>query len=336
VDAKPGKCQPSLSRNDSFSSETFWIPGKQPMYYIIMTEAERARIEAIGAGDNYERFSDAQMNATLISVDGVDAKTRYAVGVRNRGEGSRRLPPNNYHINFRHDNPWKNVTAININSKYTYLQLVGSAIFRMAGLAAAEGTAVQVRVNGDNLALTDTIPSRMYGTYIHLETIDSDFTENHFPADGGGNIYKASIYPQVADMTYLGTTPADYVERGYTKGTNESENDWSDLFGLTNVLDNEPDATYLEKLEQVIDTEQWIRWYAVQTLIGNNETNLGNGYGDDYQMYCGVLDPRFTLVTYDMDTILGGGDSPASFSDSIWRAVAPHTRTGFITSLTRS
>lgn len=327
VDGTPQQVANMLYQvNDAFATETVWSPGKQPVYYIIMTEAERGRIEDIGDDStNNEQYSDAQMNATFVSVDGVDTKTRYTVGVRNRGEGSRRLPPNNYRVNFRHDRPWKNVTAININSKYTYLQLAGNSIFRLAGLSAANAMAVQVRVNGENLAVTETIPSRMYGTYVHLEAIDGDFTANHFPDDSDGNIYKASIYPQVADLTYLGTNPANYITDGYSKGTNKSENDWTDLFELTNVLENEPDATYLNRLEQVADTDQWIRWYAVQALIGNNETNLGTGYGDDYRMYRGVVDPRFTLVTHDMDTILGNGDSPASVNDSIWRAIAPHT-----------
>ncbi|MEN6309859.1 MAG: CotH kinase family protein, partial [Anaerohalosphaeraceae bacterium] len=313
--------------DDSFASDTTWEKGKQPMYYIIMTEAQRGRLQEIGDGDDNQeqRYSDAQMNATFVSVDGTDTKIRYAVGVRNRGEGTRRIPPNNYRVNFRHDDLWKDVSAININSKYTYLQLMGSVLFQKAGLVAADATAVQVRVNGQNLALTDSIPSRMYGTYVHVEAIDGDFADGHFAGDGEGNIYKASIYPQVADLTYQGTDPADYVDRGYTKGTNESENNWTDLFELTTVLQNEPDATYLQRLPQVVNTDQWIRWYAVQCLIGNNETNLGNGYGDDYRMYRGVVDPRFVLIAHDNDTILGLGDNPASSTASIWQMVAPHT-----------
>jgi len=310
--------------DDSFASDAAWQADKQPTYYIIMTEAERQRLETIGS-DNNERYSDAQMNAAFISVDGIDTRIRYGVGVRNRGEGTRRIPPNNYHVNFRRDHLWKEVSAININSKYTYLQLMGSVLFQKAGLVAADATAVQVRINGENLALTDTIPSRMYGTYVHLEAVDGDFADNHFPDDGEGNIYKASISPQVADLTYRGTNPADYVARGYTKGTNESENNWSDLFELTNVLQNEPDETYLQRLPQVVNTEQWIRWYAAEVLMGNNETNLSTGYGDDYRMYCGINDPRFVLVTHDNDTILGLGDNPASPTASIWQMVAPHT-----------
>ena len=311
--------------NDSFLMETKPKLGKQPVYYMVMTESERGRLAEIGDDGNDEAYSDAQMNATFISSDGVDMKCRYGVGVRNRGESSRKSPPNNYHINFRRDDKWEGVSAININSKYTHLQLAGSTIFQYAGLVGAEAVPVQIRVNGENLAVTDDKPDRMYGTYVRLEAIDSDFAKKHYPDDSGGNTYKASIYPQIADLTYRGTNPADYIARGYSKGTNSSESDWSDLFELTNVLDNEPDNTYLQRLEEVVNTDQWIRWYAVQALIGNKENGLSNGYGDDYRMYSGVIDPRFELVMHDMDTVLGFGDTAANINDSIWLMIASHT-----------
>ena len=307
--------------DDSFAADTAWTAGKQPIYHIIMTEDERGRIEDIGDSSqspSSEQRSNALMNATFISIDGVDTKMRYNVGVRNRGNGTRRSPPNNYRVNFKHDHSWKNVTAINLNSKYTYLQLAGSAIFRLAGLVAAEGTAVQVRVNGSNLAVTDSDPTRMYGTYVRMEVIDRDFAENHFPDDADGNVYSGVSRYHDANLTYLGTDPADYVAAGYSKGTNQSENDWSDLFELTNVLENELEATYLQRIEQIIHTQQWIRWYAVMALIGNQETNLANGSGDDYQMYCGVNDRRFKLIPHDLDTILGYGNTTPDPDASIW------------------
>lgn len=309
--------------DDSYDPDSVWDAEDQPVYYLIMTEAERNRIEVIGAGNSYERYSDAQMNATFISVDGTDSKIRYNVGIRNRGESTRMRPPNNYRVNFTRDNPWKSVNAITINSKYTHLQLAGSVIFQMAGLVAAEAKAIQVRVNGANLALTDSIPGRMYGSYVHLEVFDDDLAQKHFPDNAGGNIYKASVYPWAANLSYKGTNPADYTTAGYYKQTNESENDWTDLFELTNILTNEPEETYVQEVSRVVNVDQWIRWFAAGALLGNNETNLGNGYGDDYRMYRGLIDRRFELVIHDLDTILGFGDNPAGYTDSIFRAANP-------------
>jgi hypothetical protein len=289
--------------DDSFDPDAQWTPGDKPIFYFVMTEAERARLADIGDVSDYEAYSEAQMNGTFISIDGVDTKIRYNVGFRNRGEGTRGVPPNNYRVNFRHDDPWKNITAININSKYTYLQVAGSAIFQMAGLLAANAKPVQVRVNGSNLALMD--PSRMYGYYAYLEVYDGDWCESHVPDDGNGNIYKAAYASGWnADLTYLGTDPADYEYAGYFKLTNEAENDWTDLYDLTWVLDNEPDATYVEEVNRILYVEQWLRWFALNTIVGNNENGLATGVGDDYRMYRPMEDPRFQLLIHDLDTIL--------------------------------
>jgi len=307
--------------DDTYVPTAEWSAESDPIFYLIMTEMERGRLEDIGneqSGDNGERHSRAQMNGTFISIDGVDMKKRYAVSIRNRGESTSGVPPNNYRVNFRHDDLWKEITAININSKYTYLQVAGSAIFCKAGLLAAEASPVEARVNGTNLALTD--PSRMYGAYAYLEVFDGDWAENHIPDDDNGNIYKASHYPWTADLTYLGANPADYEAAGYYKLTNESENYWTDLFDLTNVLDNEPDVTYVEEVNRVLNVKQWLRWFAANAIIGNNETGLGTGVGDDYRMYRGLIDTRFQLLIHDLDTILYVGNDIPSTSRSIFYA----------------
>jgi hypothetical protein len=69
----------------------------------------------------------------------------------------------------------------------------------------------------------------------------------------------------------------------------------------------------------MIDVEEWMRYFAVNTLLANQETSLGNGYGEDYAMYCGKLDRRFKLLCYDLDSILGCGMRTNIFNDGIWR-----------------
>ncbi|HUS73088.1 MAG TPA: lamin tail domain-containing protein, partial [Sedimentisphaerales bacterium] len=73
--------------DDSFDPEAYWVPGSQPIYHIIMTEMERARLQQIVSISSLDG-PDCQMNATFISADGVDIKVRYNVSVRNRGHGT--------------------------------------------------------------------------------------------------------------------------------------------------------------------------------------------------------------------------------------------------------
>ena len=250
VDRQAQQVTNALYRVDAaFNPYSYWQIGSQPLYYVVMTEAERGRLAYLGRVSS-QAFSHAQMNGTFISVDGEDILLRYNVGIRNRGNGSRTPPPNNYHVNFPKDRPWKGVSAININSKFTYIQRLGHAVFQMAGLPALDVTQVQVRVNGEDLAPAD--PERMYGSYVHLEVYDSDWAGNHLPDDNQGNLYGCVSRSRYCDLSYRGEDPAVYGAEGrYSKETNAAANDWSDLIALTYALDETPDETYVQEVETV-------------------------------------------------------------------------------------
>src|SRR5439155_21739646 len=130
--------------------------GDQPIYRIIMTEMERAELYAIGSTACPDYDSDAQMNATWITMDGVvsggtTTQLRYNAGARNRGHGTRHVRPNNYHLEFPTDRQWKQQTGINLNSQYAQLQVVGSTMFRRLDVPMPDSRPVQVRVNSTNL-----------------------------------------------------------------------------------------------------------------------------------------------------------------------------------------
>jgi len=286
-------------------------PDSQPVYYLIMTEAERAEIQDIGNGvdegtEVEEHDSNAQMNGTFISVEGPEIRLRYTVGIRNRGEGTRSVPPNNYRVNFRHDRLWHGMSSLNINSNYPHSQILGSALFQFAGLAAANAVPVQVRVNGVNLAQPG---GRMFGTYAAVEPLNGEFAASHFPDDDDGNLYRGRYS---ADLFFAGTDP-DAYRSTYTKETNEELDDWSDLIHLLDVLNNTPEESFLQEVEQVVNIDQWVRYFALDSLLGNLEGGLGTGRGDDYAIYRGTVDTRFILVPHDLDTLMGRGRTPQPY-----------------------
>ncbi|MCA9218481.1 MAG: CotH kinase family protein, partial [Planctomycetales bacterium] len=57
--------------------------------------------------------------------------------------------------------------------------------------------------------------------------------------------------------------------------------------------------------EQVVDVDQWLRFFAMNVLVDNSENGLVNGdaEGDDYAMYRGVVDTRFKMVPHDLDSL---------------------------------
>jgi len=56
-----------------------------------------------------------------------------------------------------------------------------------------------------------------------------------------------------------------------------------------------------------------MKYFAVNVLLGNQENSLGNGSGDDFALYRGTRDPRFVLLAYDMDAVMGRGQRTNSY-----------------------
>ncbi len=173
VDGQWQQVTNALYRVDAaLDADTYWQIGGRPLYYVIMTEMERGRLARIGSRSNGEEDTDAAMNGTFISIDGTGMELRYRAAVRNRGHGTRSGPPNNFHVGFPHDGLWKDRSAINFNCRYTHAQILGSAIFRMAGIAAANAAAAELRINGADLASSG---SPMYGVYVAFRRIRRRF-----------------------------------------------------------------------------------------------------------------------------------------------------------------
>ncbi len=307
--------------------------GTQPVYRIIMRGVERAELFDLGR-QFPDADSDAQMNATWISSDGVvsggsTTQIRYNCGVRNRGHGTRVANPNNYHVNIPSDRLWKGQAGINLNAHYAYSQVLGSAVFRRLGVPMADSRAVQVRVNG--IDLMASVGGDSFGSYAANEQYNKDFVQRSWPIDPGGNAYRGirgptETGPQIeADLTWHG--PDFFVSGSYTnayfKQNNFVQNDYSDLLELLGVLNEIPgyssSAAYVTDVNRVIDVEAWMRYMAINTLLANGETCLANGVGDDYALYRGTLDTRFEVLPYDLDTVMGRGLTPTSPRNGLWR-----------------
>ncbi|HYV29667.1 MAG TPA: lamin tail domain-containing protein, partial [Candidatus Binatia bacterium] len=287
------------------------------VYKLILTENERVELAGIPCSGSQE--SDAAMNGTFITLDGVGTEVRYNCGFRNRGHGSRcpSVPAGvpNYRVSIPSDRRWKGQRALNVNSQNTPAQILGAVIAKKAGLPGADSRAVQVRVNNLNLAVSS---GRMLGAYAVNEEINSDWGGEHFPFDSAGNIYRAIRDIGPPDWVYRGPSVEAYTNT-YFKTDNNSAYDWSDLIQLHRIVGTN-DLFTTANVRQVANVEQWCLFYAVMSLFGNHETSPNDGYNDDYFMYRGVNDPRFLLMYYDNDTILSSTFGARSSSDGIFSA----------------
>ena len=313
---------------------------------VILTGAENAAYESL-AGSHPER--DRQFNMTFVSVRGTEATVRYRSSMRIRGNSSRAYQFKPLRITFPLDDRWDGASDFNLNPRSSFAQYIGFRLFQAAGLRAEDALPVRPRRNG----VADTTSGGStpdYGRWVRVEELNGDMADHHWPTTQGGNVYKKGRPDQYWRNTGW-TVPADPAESldGWTKQNNSSANDWSDLTnffavaqqvtgphfpgapannsagadgsslsGIGSWAGTPFTASEITTLNTVADLDQWARWFAVMTIIEDNETNISNGQDDDYAIYF-VPGPagqrRIDLIPHDLDTILGRGDSPVAFND---------------------
>ena len=314
--------------------------GSQTTYRLVVTAADSMAWFNLMDNVSNGRYADSEMNATVVVSDSTGVDVAYRAGVRNRGAGTRAARPHNLHLRAANDRLIRKYRALNFNTRTVHSQVGGNAVFSAAGLANAYGCPTQVRLNSQNYANaspsggTDTF---QFGSYYCFEPYDADWAQRQFPNDGRGNVYKGTWYFDWVgigvggNLNYLGADPTPYKQEysaggptssagPYSKGSNMSEDDWSDLVNMTYALNQTSDAAYTNALFEAVNVDQWLKFLGVNTLLCNMETTLATGAGDDYSMYRGVTDPRFILLAHDSDTVLAQGDSSADYTRSVFEA----------------
>ena len=296
-------------------------PGSQTFVRLIMTGTEYDWF-LLYNGDRGRR--DREFNVTLIAMDRSEVDVRHNLGMRFRGQGSLGQDPPSLRINIPKDRPWHNASEYNLNSQYGFAQVTGAAVSEKAGLAAAHVRPAQLRINQVNFGVVDSNHPMLnsfqqretFGSYALQEVMNDDWSARVFPDDDNGNVYRCAR-PNT-DLRYLGTNPGNYIGQGYSKESNTSENDWSDLINLTFTLNNSPDSTYVRDVRRTLNVDAAMRYFAVCQLLEYSETALCNGSGDDYSLYRGVDDARFIIMPHDFDTILGQGDTGGNPNENMF------------------
>jgi parallel beta-helix repeat protein len=209
----------------------------------------------------------------------------YDVGLRYRGD-TRTFTPRPYRVKFPDEHEFESRERINLVSDELGREALAHDLFQRAGLPAPHTRFVTLFVNENR-----------QGDYLDVENVDHDFLEAHFPGDDSGNLYRGTEH---ADLSYRGPDP-DAYRLYYVKKTNEPVDDYSDVIALTDVLSNTPGTTFRAQVEAVADSDEWLRWFAVQAVLDNHEGALWIGNGDDYFLYHRPSDGRFVLISWDHD-----------------------------------
>ncbi|PYI84280.1 MAG: hypothetical protein DME26_13545, partial [Verrucomicrobia bacterium] len=158
------------------------------------------------------------------------------------------------------------------------------------------------------------------------QTPGSDVVEQYFPDDADGDLYKLQPWFEFDDGS-TGSTGFDnkswctlnnYVSAGVKKlaryrwnflkrATQRTANDYSNVFQLTDTANALIGGDYTTNMDAIVDTEEWMRIFAVEHATGNWDSV---GYQNSQNMY-GYKPQRgkWTLFIWDYNIVLGNSGS---------------------------
>jgi len=155
--------------------------------------------------------------------------------------------------------------------------------------------------------------SQYFGLYTMVEEVDDTVIETQFSSDDG-NLYKPE--DNSASFEY-----GSFDEDDFEKKTNEDEADWSDIIALFTALHDDSrttdPASWRTGLDAVFDTDVFLKYLAVNTVIQNWDT-----YGrmtHNYYLYNNPDNGKLTWIPWDNNEALQegnmGGSLNLNFSD---------------------
>ena len=94
--------------------------------------------------------------------------------------------------------------------------------------------------------------------------------------------------------------PRNYIEAAGLK-TNQNNPDYSGLFRFLEVLNNEPDETFPQEIEKVLDVDEALKFFAVSDCI----VHLDNYIGIGHNTYFYEVNGKFSLIPWDLNMTFG-------------------------------
>jgi len=135
------------------------------------------------------------------------------------------------------------------------------------------------------------------GVYNMIEHIDKKFLQTNFNGNSG-NLYKGD--PN-GTLEWYGNSQSSYYS-SYELKTNETQNDWSDLVNLIDVVNNSGSG-FPAAIRQVLDVDGFLWYLAAQNVFGNMDSYVHNPH--NYYLYHDSLTDKFDWIAWDVGLSLG-------------------------------
>lgn len=161
------------------------------------------------------------------------------------------------------------------------------------------------RMNFANVYLNDM----HWGVYGVIEQVDKNFLDRWI-GENNGNLFKAgdNYSPDggglglEADLNHYGPNASNYTGR-YELKTNNIENDWSDLIGLLDLIDNSTNAELQAGLPESMELPTLLRSLAMDNLFGNMDAYYGTAR--NYYLYHDSSTFKWHWIKWDANMSFG-------------------------------
>lgn len=183
---------------------------------------------------------------------------------------------------------------LNLNNNFddeSFLrEKVGSDLFREFGLVSANTTLCVIYLDSG-----DGDGEQYYGIYTLVEEVDDTVVEDQLDEFFMGNLYK----PDGDSAQFSGNYTWDEDEMEVKN--NEDDCDYVDVYSLYELMANydnyDTKSTWMTELEDVLDVDTFLQWYASNTIIQNWDT-YGNMSHNYYLYNYSDSDANTSLLTW--------------------------------------
>jgi len=240
---------------------------------------DRIRVEGRTINQSFSGCKNTSFEYTFVPASvRIDGEPVARLGLRKKGYlGSISQVKPSLRLDFSEFDPGqtfhgqKDLTLNNSRSDGSLLhQCLAYQVFAAAGIPAPRCTFARVSTNGASL-----------GTYVNVEPIKKPFLRRFYPSDDG-NLYE-------------GNSGADFRAGHldwFEKKTNESNPDRSELERIRVALESSGPAM-LQQLEPLLDLDQFLRYWAVETIVGH-----WDGYTGDLNNFFVYQEPTTQKLSF--------------------------------------
>ena len=222
-----------------------------------------------------------------VTIDGVTLK---GVGLRKRGFlGSASLQRPSLGIRFDEFEQKKSFSGLarmslnnNLQDPSLVHQSIAYRVFAAAGVPSPRCSLARVTVNGKYL-----------GIYSHVEAVEKEFLKRKF-GEASGNLYEG----QISDFRPIWV-------RTFQKKNHKQTDSRADLEAVVKALQSD-DAHLLARLEPLVDIDEYLTYWAVETVVGHWDSYSNNG--NNFLIYALPASGKFQFIPWGADSVLGDPD----------------------------